>query len=172
MKNSHTLSNTIRIVIFPALLFVLAQTSVQAQTDTFLNRFQGEWQGEGKTMGMSASLHMKWEWVLGNKFVRLSLNNEMRGTSGAVQSFEGHAYYQSTGAGKYAATWFDSRGTTFPIKAHTEGEALIAFWGSPEQEEGKSTYRILESGQLEVVDSVRQKDGKWKEFGRFLVRRV
>jgi lipocalin len=82
--------------------------------------------------------------------VRLSLKNEMRGTNGAVQSFEGHAYYQSTGAGKYA----------------------VAFWGSPEQEEGKSTYRILESGQLEVVDSVRQKDGTWKEFGRFLVRRV
>ena len=61
--------------------------------------------------------------------------------------------------------------TSFPIKAHSEGESLIAFWGSPDQEEGKSVYRLVEPGKLEVIDAVRQKDGTWKEFGRFVVQR-
>ena len=70
---------------------------------------------------------------------------------------------------KYEARWFDSRGLSFPIKAHAEGDTLIAFWGTPETEQGKSVYRLIEQSKVEVVDSVRQKDGTWKEFGRFVV---
>lgn len=139
-----------------------------------MNRLSGSWQGEGKTLGMPARLQMKWEWVLGNKFFRLSLRNEMRGANGKTQVFEGHAYYQAVGSvpeAKYEARWFDSRGLSFPIKAHAEGDALIAFWGTPETEQGKSVYRLIEQSKVEVVDSVRQQDGTWKEFGRFVVRR-
>ncbi len=48
----------------------------------------------------------------------------------------------------------------------------MALWGSPEKEEGKSTYRLLDEGTMEVVDSVKQKDGTWKEFGRVVVKRT
>jgi len=104
---------------------------------------------------------------LGGKFVRLSLRNEMRAASGHTEIFEGHAYYQLKAAGSYEAQWFDSRGISFPIKAQVEGDALISFWGTAASEEGKSVYRLLDADKLEVVDSVKQKDGSWKEFGRF-----
>ena len=166
--------NALRICIFVSI--AVAGLSVPAlgqspppQPETFLKRLEGTWQGEGKTMGMTARLRLSWEWVWKNKFLRLTIRNEMTAPNGQTQLFEGLAYYQHLGDGKYEATWFDSRGMTFPIKAATEGNALVACWGSPDKEQGKSIYRILEPGRLEVIDEVRQKDGTWKEFGRFIV---
>jgi hypothetical protein len=43
-------------------------------------------------------------------------------------------------------------------------------WGGPGQENGKSVYSFSDD-KLEVVDSVKQKDGSWKEFGRFIMSR-
>lgn len=172
MKASKSRIGLACLFLLPLLYF--AEASAQSQGDAFLKRFQGTWQGEGKAFGMPARLHLKWDWVLGDKFLRLSLRNEMRNAKGQTQVFEGHAYYRPVGSEKgtkYEARWFDSRGTSFQIQAHSEGESLIAFWGSPDQEEGKSVYRLVEPGKLEVIDAVRQKDGSWKEFGRFLLQR-
>lgn len=155
-------------LLFP-LLFPTSLANSQAEP--FLNRFKGSWQGDGKAFGMTARLHLNWEWVLANKFLRLNLTNTMQVPNGQAQVFEGHAYYQSIGQSKFEGKWFDSRGVSFPIKAEAVGDALIGSWGTPEQEEGKSTYRLIEPGKMEVIDSVKQKDGTWKEFGRFVVIR-
>lgn len=166
-----------RCLVATLMLCLFSLGSAQSQVDTVLNRFNGTWQGDGKAFGMPARLELKWEWVLGNRFLRLSLRNEMRGANDQAQVFEGHAYYQSISSNspateaKYEAKWFDSRGISFPIKAHVDGDALIALWGSPETEQGKSVYRIMEPGKMEVIDSVRQKDGSWREFGKFVVLR-
>lgn len=170
MRGSSPASRATVALMF-ALLFLSPFRLAQSQTEQFLNRFHGSWQGDGKAFGMAARLHLKWEWVLGEKFLRLSLKNTMSAANGKTQVFEGHAYYQSTAENKYDGKWFDSRGVTFPIKAQAEGDTLNAHWGTPEQEQGKTTYRIIEAGKMEVVDSVRQKDGTWKEFGRFIVTR-
>ena len=171
MRGSRLESQGTCFALLFALLFLFPYRLTQSQTEPFLNRFQGSWQGEGKAFEMTAHLHLKWEWVLEGKFLRLSLRNTMRAANGQTQVFEGHAYYKSIGESKYEANWFDSRGVAFPIKAQAAGDALIAFWGTPEQEQGKSIYRLIEPGKMEVVDSVRQKDGTWKEFGRFLLTR-
>ncbi len=158
-------------VLAVLMLFFISLQASQTPSDPLLNRLAGNWQGEGKAFGMPARLRITWEWVLGNKFIKLSLRNEMSGTNGQKQIFEGHAYYRPIGNGKYEAQWFDSRGMSFPIKAQAEGEALVALWGSPQQEEGRSSYKILDDGSIEVVDSVKQKDGTWQEFGRVVVKR-
>jgi len=153
------------------MFLVFTQKLEASPGDSFFNRLQGTWQGDGKTLGMSAHLQMKWEWVLGSKFLRLSLKNEMKSGTGQVQVFEGNAYYQPSSEDKCAGQWFDSRGASFAINGSIDGDALTAQWGATGQEQGKSVYRFLEAGKLEVVDSVRQKDGTWKEFGRFVVIR-
>ncbi len=176
MKSNNRKTNQLCSVALLLLFCFFTLGLAQSQGDAFLNRFNGTWQGDGKAFGMSARLQVKWEW-LGNKFLRLSLRNEMRGAGGQTQVFEGLAYYQAaafnspTNEAKYEARWFDSRGVSFSIKAHIDGDALIALWGSPETEQGKSVYRIMEPGKMEVVDSVRQKDGTFREFGRFVVVR-
>lgn len=153
-----------------ALLLLLTISSL-TQTDEFLSRLEGNWHGEGKAFGMSARLQLKWEWVLEKKFLRLTLKNEMSGANGQTRVFEGHAYYRDAGVDKYEADWFDSRGITFPIRARLEGDTLVSLWGSTETEEGKSTYRLIDNNTLEVVDSVKQKDGSWREFGRVTLKR-
>lgn len=153
------------------LFAVVLLLFVPSQNNQFLSRLEGSWQGDGKAFGMAANMQLKWEWVLNKKFLRLSLKNEMSTPNGQKQVFEGQAYYQATGADKYEAQWFDSRGVTFPIKAHLEGDALIAMWGSRDKEEGKSVYRLVDASTLEVIDNVKQKDGTWREFGRATLTR-
>lgn len=151
-------------------LLLLVPGAVYPQSEDIFKRLHGSWSGEGKTLEMPATLRMSWEPVLGEKFLRLSLKNEMRAPSGNVQLFEGHAYYQPSEA-KCEGTWFDSRGMSFPIKCTVEGQSLTAMWGAAGQENGKSVYKLLADGKLEVIDSVKQKDGTWKEFGRFVMTR-
>ncbi len=162
------------LLITLLILVCCIEIHPQANSVHFLKRLAGTWQGDGKAFGSDARMRLEIEEVLGNKFVRLSVRNEMRAANSQsyTRSFEGHAYYRLQTDDTYLATWFDSRGVTFPIKGKVEGNALIAFWGTPEQEQGKSVYRILEPGKLEVIDAVLQKDGSWKEFGKFAVTRL
>lgn len=134
-----------------------------------LARWEGSWTGAGKFFGQPATQQLKWERALDGKFLTLKLRVEAAGK----MLFEGHAYYRQTTAGKYEARWFDSQGHIYPITAQLEADTLTAFWGEPSKEEGKSTYRWLAADkQLEVVDAVRNKDGSWREFGRFVLKRV
>lgn len=160
-----------RTVLIALSLLLLVPGIAYAQTESVFKRLGGSWTGEGKAMGMPATLQMSWDWVLGEKFLRLSLKNEMRGENGQVRVFEGHAYYQPS-EGKCEGKWFDSRGVSFPIECSVEGQSLTAIWGSTATEQGKSVYRLLGGEKLEVVDFVKQPDGSWKEFGRFVVNRV
>ncbi len=148
------------------LLFFLSGAAVDQNP---LTRWDGNWSGEGKFFGQTATQHVEWQRVLVGKFLRLT----MRVESGGKTMFEGHAYYRQTADTTYEARWFDSQGHSYPIKAQLEGETLTASWGEPSSEVGKSTYRLLTDGkQLEVVDAVRNKDGSWKEFGRFVLKRA
>ena len=151
------------------LLLLLVPFQATSQSNPLLSRLEGSWQGDGKTLGMAATMQLKWEWVLNKKFLRLTLKNEMSTASGQKQVFEGQAYYNAAAS---EAHWFDSRGIMLPIKAQVEGEALISMWGSPDKEEGKSTYRLIDASTLEVTDTVKQKDGTWREFGRATLKRT
>jgi len=166
-----------RSAFFIALSFLtlisLAPLAVRADDprDTFLNRLSGVWKAQGKAFGMEANFHMQWEWVLQNRFIQLSYKIEMRGKDGQPQVFEGTAFYKPVANEKYEGTWFDSQRAIHPIQATADSTALIALWGTPETEQGKSIYRLLDDNRIEVVDAVRVKDGSWKEFSRNIFAR-
>lgn len=160
-----------RRILLSVLVLLLVPGYASSQEDNFLKRLQGNWEGDGKALGGAAHLQIKWEWVLDNKYLRLTLKSEIT-VADAKRVFEGHAYYRSSGVDKYVAHWFDSRGVSFPIKAQLEGNTLVALWGSPETEEGKSTYQLIDDTTMEVVDLVKQKDGTFREFGRVKMKRM
>lgn len=140
-----------------------------AADNAAMARWEGSWTGEGNFFNQPAKQYLKWERVLDGKFLRLTLRVEAAGKT----LFEGHAYYQQTDTAHYEARWFDSQGHIYPIKAGLDADTLTAFWGESGKEEGKSTYHLQEAGkQLEVVDAVRNKDGSWREFGRFVLKRA
>ena len=101
-----------RRILLSLLLLLLVPAYASSQDDKFLKRLQGEWEGDGTALGGAARLRIKWEWVLDNKFLRLSLRSEMSAADGARRLFEGQAYYRPSGVDKYVAHWFDSRGVT------------------------------------------------------------
>ena len=53
------------------------------------------------------------------------------------------------------------------MTATVEGAALTALWG----ERGRTVYRLLDTGALEVTDSVKATDGSWAEFGKTTLTR-
>jgi hypothetical protein len=88
-----------------------------------------------------------------------------------VNVFEGHAYYRPVADGQYRGMWFDNSGMLRPLEAKRDGDALVSKWGTPDTEEGETTYRLLSDSEMEVVDRVKSKDGTWREFGHSRLRR-
>jgi len=143
-----------------------------ASSEALLDRFTGDWKGEGRVLGMESRLTMRWEPVLDGRFVKLSFRNEMRNASAETQVFEGHAYYKPDGIGHYRGTWFDSSGALRPIEASAEGDALTSDWGTAETERGRTVYRLTDDGGMEVTDFVHTKDGPLRPFGQSRFKRA
>ncbi len=140
------------------LALVLA---MQTTIDPLLSRLVGQWSGTGTVLNQPSKIEMSWSAELGGQFVRLTFRNEM-----PKSLFEGHAYYRAVGDGRYRGMWFDNSGMFRPLEARRDGDALISKWGTPDTEEGETTYRLLPDGRMDVVDRVKGKDGTWRQFGQ------
>ena len=149
-------------------LFALVLTAALSQTgtDPLLSRLAGQWTGTGTVLNQPSKISIIWTWELNRQFLRLSFKNEM-----PKATFEGHAYYRPVADGQYRGMWFDNAGMFRPLDAKRDGDALVSKWGTPETEEGETTYRLLSDSEMEIVDRVKSKDGTWREFGRSRVRR-
>ncbi len=144
----------------------MSAVELRAQTTGIFEKIRGNWKGTGIVNQMDSALTMKWEFFLGEKFYRLTFKNTMKSGKGDI-IFEGLAVYQlPETASETDGIWYDSFGFMRPIKAVLEKDALTANWGTLQTEEGKTVYRLLENDKMEVVDSVKTKDGAWREFGR------
>jgi len=53
------------------------------------------------------------------------------------------------------------------VTAIASASALTALWG----DRGRTVYRLLETGELEVVDSMKKTEGSWAELGRTTLKR-
>jgi len=146
-------------------LAVAAGLVAQADKDLLLSRLAGQWSGNGTVLNQPAKIGMEWAWELGGQFLKLSFKNEM-GTAPRVTVFEGHAYYRVVSEGRYRGMWFDNSGMFRPLDARREADALVSQWGTPETEQGETTYRLLADGKMDVVDRVKSKDGTWRTFGQ------
>jgi hypothetical protein len=146
-------------------LAVAAGLVAQTGKDLLLSRLAGQWAGSGTVLNQPAKIEMEWAWELGGQFLKLSFKNEM-GTAPKLTVFEGHAYYRAVGDGRYRGMWFDNSGMFRPLDARREADALVSQWGTPETEQGETTYRLLPDGKMDVVDRVKSKDGTWRTFGQ------
>ena len=73
--------------------------------------------------------------------------------------------------GGYRGMWFDNSGMFRPLDARRDGDALVSKWGTPETEEGETTYRLLSDARMDIIDRVKSKDGMWREIGRSTVEK-
>jgi hypothetical protein len=132
---------------------------------SLLRNLAGGWIGSGSVAKREAHVELTVAPVLGGRFVRLQWVNN--GGRDGRELFEGLAIYEERPDGSFAATWWDSQGAHHAVTATASNSTLTARWG----DRGQTVYRLLETGELEVVDSVRNADGSWTEFGRTTLKR-
>lgn len=128
-----------------------------------LRRLAGRWSGTGRYIRPNAKVTAAWEPQLNGRFVRLDL----RAADANGEFFAGQAMYQILPDGKYRAQWFDTSGNQYVVNAVLEGDALVADWGR-----GRSTYRLLPSGDLEEIDEFKTAAGGYQEFSRVRLARI
>ena len=139
--------------------------SPPSEAATLLGTLAGGWIGTGEVMKKDAHVELELQPVLGGKRYRLAWTNN--GGKDGRELFEGFAIYEANDDGTLAATWWDSQGARHAVTATTDAHAITALWG----ERGRTVYRLLETGQLVVTDSVKRPDGSWSEFGRTVLKR-
>lgn len=139
--------------------------SAAPERASFLRLLAGGWIGTGSVMKREAHVELSVTPVLGGRFVRLSWVNN--GGKDGREPFEGLAVYEERADGTFEASWWDSQGARHAVTATADAAALTALWG----ERGRTVYRLLETGELEVTDSVKREDGSWAEFGRSRLKR-
>ncbi len=120
------------------------------------DNFLGTWHGAGTLFGKEAKFSMTWERSPYGQFVHLSFRNP---------AITAEAFYHLDNAQSYRGTWVDSRGVSLPLAAVVKDSVLETTWGSPETEQGRTSYHLRAADSIEVTDFV-LKDGKWTRFGR------
>jgi hypothetical protein len=141
-----------------AALLLLAAAPAAAQEAGALGWLTGSWRGSGTMFGRPSEAALEIRPALGGRWLELSYR---------AGGFEGRAFYRAAEEGRWRATWFDNRGVTFPIEAVAAERVLTADWGSAETERGRTVYRLLADGRLEVVDTA-----GGREFARHLLGRA
>lgn len=131
------------------------------QSDIF-QRLRGDWRGEGTLMGRAARFTMRWE--SGDGFAMLVFSNAFVDTAGNATPVLNAAAVYRTSAEQPEAVWLDSRGERVEIEWEASDSLLVANWTAP-RERGRTTYRVLSSDELEVVDEVMSGEA-WRTFGR------
>lgn len=132
--------------LWAALLLLCAMAGPAFASDgpSALQWLEGRWRGTGTMFGRASEATLEVRPALGGRFLEFSYR---------AGRFEGRAFYQPVEDGRWRATWFDNRGISFPIQAVLAGQALTSDWGSAETERGRTVYRRLSDGRLEVTDS-------------------
>ncbi len=130
-----------------------------------LRRLAGGWIGQGTVLNREAHVELTVTPAPGGRFARLEWANH--GGRGGREGFVGLAIYDEGPDGPEAAMWWDSGGARHAVTATVSGSALTAQWG----DRGRTVYRLLDTGDLEVVDSLKSADGRWAEFGRCVLKR-
>lgn len=153
-------------------ILILGALAIGSSAQPLPGGLAGAWKGEGTTFGSASSSEMKWEPMLDAKFATMTWRNEWKTRDGKTQVFEGRGVYKAHDTGTGNGWWFDSRGMALSVTTKFDGSVLSSQWGSPETESGRTTYRLIDSDKVEVVDEVRTKDGSWREFGRSVLKRT
>ncbi|MFT3805870.1 hypothetical protein [Arenimonas sp.] len=149
----------------------VAANSVDAPPDPWRALF-GEWQGKGEVRGMSADVRLRFEATLDGQGRRLSFHNTMTDMHGKAWLFLAEAIYLCAPDGNCRGQWQDSRGMVLPLSTRSQADRVIVDWGDADSERGRTTYRVMPDGSLEIEDEVLDKSGAWKVFGRTKARRL
>jgi hypothetical protein len=155
------------------LLFVFAlclafglkpAAATQTRLPIDLEWLVGKWEGGGIHGGRKSKASLEAAIVLGSQYVELSYRADIDVPN--LRTFEGRAFYWPLDGSNWKGHWFDSWSNRLPITAVVEGTVLTADWGTAGTERGRTIYRLLADGRLEIVDYDLGEDGSHRLFAR------
>ena len=120
--------------------------------------------------GRDVVVNLSWTPALGGRFSKIHVFYRSPDDAQRFE-FEGTGYYRADSDSHFTGTWFDSQGHIHPLMADLHDVTLTTSWGTASTELGQSVYRLLENSHLEVIDSVKNENGKWQEFSTAVVSR-
>ena len=157
-------------VLALCLAFATPTAATQTLLPIHLEWLVGKWEGGGTHSGRPSKASLDVAIVLGSQYVELDYRADL-GVDG-LRNFEGRAFYWPLRDGGWKGHWFDSWGNKLPVSASVEGTVLTADWGTAGTEQGRTIYRLLPDGRLEIVDYQLREDGSRREFARQTLRRL
>lgn len=153
------------IRILPALILAVGATTAAPQEPPaqepsdpapVFAALHGSWRGEGTLMGSPASFTLQWR--VSGALATLAFENGFVGEAGAVEpALRAAAVYRTT-PDRPEGVWLDSRGVRFELVWEATDTTLVVTWTGAE-ESGRSTYRVVGSDAMEVMDEVAGADG-------------
>lgn len=159
-----------RIVLGVVGLLCIAPAQERPDRDPALDRLIGSWQGEGTMMQMQIMEHLRFEWTLGDQFVRITGQAIGTGEDGSSMTHEAHAYVRAMGEGRYEGTVFDNFGSMGRLEG-AAGENGVTFeWGEGVAETGRVVYTFTDDATIEAVYQNLENEA-WVEHGRSTLRR-
>lgn len=155
MKNN----NLYKIICLLFILLIFDNTCAQEKL-TFNESIIGKWEGQGALMGNEASFSMNWKNTLGDKFLKLTFQNQFADKSGVKRIMKANGYYNLKTMKGY---WFDSRGYMLPLSLEVTEASMTVFWGDETSEKGKTIYTLV-GKDINVKDFIFRND-KYLSFG-------
>ena len=154
-----------RCLVLAGLLLSSASGLVADETVPFL----GQWAAPCSFFGNEAQCTVEWGGGLNSSIVEMYYSVSVAGDPGRIL-FQGKSVLKQTDDG-FQGFWSDSNGALHPVAALLKGAEMKSEWGEAETEQGRSHYRLLDTGQLQVTDWVLG-EGEWRKFMDVTYERV
>lgn len=150
------------MMVLSMALLVINPAAAQTEQSIF-ERFEGVWTATGNSFGQQAQSKMVWSQTLNGKFYRIdySILFDVSGKN----AFTGIGHYKLSAEPKIAGYWVDNSGDLHPLSATTDTEQLLTVWGKAGSKMGRTEYRLLPDGSLQVTDWQLTTKG-WKQFNK------
>lgn len=160
------------MTLFLAILLAFSPPSPSASASpeppsAVFETLAGSWEGTGTLLGRPATFRMHWDLHAGLAVLRFE-NAHVAEDGTARPVLSAAAVYRVEGDPE--AVWLDSRGVRIEIRWSASDDALVSTWTAP-GESGRTTYRLLSTGQVEVIDEVAVGED-WRVFARATYDRV
>ena len=161
-----------RLIVTGAVIVAMVATmtaTTQAQSPS-TDWLVGKWIGTGTLLGRQAIFTMDWTTAKPGAHLRLEFGNAFLSTDGKAEPLmAATALYLLQPDRTLTGSWYDSRGKVLTLRGIQRDSTLAIEWQAPE-ERGRTIYRLVKQGVVEVIDSVETRTG-WREFGRATHRR-
>jgi len=129
--------------------------------------FIGQWTSSCEFFGAPAQCELEWRPGLHQRLVEMQFT-VLDSTAGASSEAEVNLMFQGRSVLKqeedaFRGFWQASNGDIHPLVAGLESGTLTSYWGEASTELGRSSYRLLDDGRLQVKDWVLTDEG-WELF--------